>query len=440
MHSPPPKVVSPLLDLAEKIFAVVALLVFTEILNFASYNNVSEGIPGFGYYVESVFDKLVGYLRILIYLITFLLLIARWKSVVRPAFRDPFLWILVGIVVISNMWSDFPEISQTEGQTLLKTTLLGLYLASRFSWKEQVQIIAWAVGLAAVISLLYTLALRGAGIESGTHAGAWRGPLTHKNPFARLMVISALPPVLVALDLHIRRYRYLVFAVSGLAVALIVLSTSKTALVICITLVVLLPLYSALRWSDGLAIPFFITLTLVGGSLATWVAGNWENLLIGLGRDPTLSGRTYIWEAVIDQIWKRPWLGYGYQAFWKEKGEAEYVWRSIRFIVFQAHNGFLNIGVELGLVGLSLFVLSLLFTYIRAIKWARLGKTSADLWPITYVTFLIMYNYSENTNLEPTSFYWVLYVAVTLSLKNLRVVKSWEKSKPWDKEGLVEQV
>jgi exopolysaccharide production protein ExoQ len=427
MHSQAPKVVSPQLDLAEKIFAVIALLVFTEVLNFASYNNVSEGIPGFGYYVESVFDKIVGYMRTLIYVITFLLIIARLKSVVRPAFRDPFLWILVGIVVASHMWSDFPEVSQADGQTLLKTTLLGLYLASRFSFKELVQIMAWAFGLAVVISLLYTLAFRGAGIESGTHSGAWRGPLTHKNPFARLMVISVLPPLLAALDLHIRRYRYFVFAVSGLAVALIVLSTSKTALVICITLVVLLPLYSALRWSDGLAIPFFITMTLVGGSLATWGVSNWDNLLIGLGRDPTLSGRTYIWEAVIDQIWKRPWFGYGYQAFWKEKGEAEYVWRAVRFIVFQAHNGFINIGVELGLVGLSLFVLSLFFTYIRAIKWARLGKTSADLWPITYVTFLIMYNYSENTNLEPTSLYWVLYVAVTLSLKNLRVVNTWEE-------------
>jgi O-antigen ligase len=152
------------------------------------------------------------------------------------------------------------------------------------------------------------------------------------------------------------------------------------------------------------------------------VLGNWDNVLTGLGRDPTLSGRTYIWEAVIDQIWKRPWLGYGYQAFWQEKGEAEYVWRSIHFIVFQAHNGFLNLGVELGLIGLSLFVLSLIFTYIRAIKWARLSSSLADLWPIIYVTFLLMYNYSENTNVEPTSLYWVLYVAVSLSLKNIRVV------------------
>lgn len=440
MHSSLPKEVSPVLDLAEKIFAVVALLVFTEVLNFASYNNVSEGIPGFGYYVESLFDKIVGYARILIYVITFLLLLARLNSVVRTARRDLILWLLVGVAATSYLWSDFPEVSQADGQTLIKTTLFGLYLASRFSWKELVQIMAWAFGLAVVISFLYTLAFRSVGIESGTHAGAWRGPLTHKNPFARLMVISALPPLLAALDLRIRWRRYLVFAVSGLAVALIVLSTSKTALVICLTLVVLLPLYRALRLSDGLAIPFFITLIMVGGSLATWVAGNWDGLLIRLGRDPTLSGRTYIWEAVIDQIWKRPWFGYGYQAFWKEKGEAEYVWRAVRFIVFQAHNGFLNIGVELGLVGLSLFVISLIFAYIRAIKWVRLSQNSVDLWPISYVTFMLMYNYSENTNLEPTSLYWVLYVTVTLALKNIRSINRQRQSENWHKGSLVEPV
>ncbi len=428
MFVPSQKVVNPALDLAEKIFVVVGLLLFSDVLKFASYYNVSEGIPGFGYYVSSQFDKFVAYgLLLIITPITIVLLIERLKTVVRPARRDLFLWALVGIIVASFLWSDFPDVSKEQGQALLRATLFGLYMASRFSVKEQLRLVAWALGIAIVISLLYTVAFRWAGIEAGTHAGAWRGPLTHKNPFARLMVLSTLPPLLVGLDLRRWWLRYPVLAVAGLGVILIVFTTSKTALVIFLTLAVLLPLYSALRWSDSLAIPFFITLTLVGGSLATWVAGSWESLLVSMGRDPTLSGRTYIWEAVMEQISKRPWFGYGYQAFWLEKGEAEYVWRAIRFKVSQAHNGFLNIGVEIGLVGLFFFVLCLLFAYIRAIKWARLGKTTDYLWPITYVTFMMMYNYSENTNIEPNSIFWVLLVAVSLSLNNIPVTDSSEE-------------
>jgi O-antigen ligase len=221
---------------------------------------------------------------------------------------------------------------------------------------------------------------------------------------------------------------------------MIVLSTSKTALVIFVTLLLLLPLYRALRWSDSLVIPFSIALILVVGSTATWFVANWDNVLVRLGKDPTLSGRTDIWDLVIEAIWERPWLGYGYNAFWQEGGESDYVWRVLRYKVYQAHNGFLNIGVELGLLGLLFFILSILFAYIRAINFVRLGKTSADLWPITYVTFLPMYNYTETTTVAQNSIFWILFVAITLSLKPVQVVKIGEESEMREKEDFVEQV
>jgi len=428
---------SPVLDLAENIFAVVALLVFSGVLNLASHYNVSEGVPGYGDYYSSKFDRIVSLLQYGIYATTLFLLLARLKSTVYTAKTDPFLWALVGIAVISFMWSDFPNESQKGGLDVLKTTLFGLYFASRFSLKDQLRLLVWALGIGAVITVMYTLPFRGTGLESGTHAGAWRGTLLHKNLLARLMLVSAVASLLVALNTRRWRNRYLVWAVCGLSVALIVLSTSKTALVVFATLIILLPLYNALRWSEGLAIPFFITLSLVGGAIATFVVSGWDSLLVSLGKDPTLSGRTDIWEVVIENIWERPWFGYGYQGFWQEKGDADLVWRVIRYKVFHAHNGFLNIAVELGLVGMFLFVLSVLFTYIRALQWARLGKTSEYLWPITYITFLLMYNYTETTNITQHSLFWVLFVTATLSLNHFPVVDQGEESARLEKNRSV---
>ena len=423
-----PEAVSPTLDLAEKIFAVIALLVFSGVLNFASHYNVSEGVPGYGDYYSSKFDRIVSLLQYAIYATTLFLLLARLKRTVYTAKADPFLWALVGMAVISFMWSDFPNESQKGGLDVLKTTLFGLYFASRFTLKEQLQLLVWALGIGAVITVMYTLAFRGTGLESGTHSGAWRGTLLHKNLLARLMLISGLASLLVALNTRRWRNRYLVWGICGLSVALIVLSTSKTALVVFATLIILLPFYNALRWSEGLAIPFFITLIMLGGAVATVVVSGWDSLLVSLGKDPTLSGRTDIWEVVIEDIWKRPWFGYGYQGFWQEKGDAELVWRVIRYKVFHAHNGFLNIAVELGLVGVFFFAVSVIFTYIRAIKWARLGKTSEYLWPISYITFLLMYNYTETTNIAQHSIFWVLFVTATLSLKPFPVVDYTEES------------
>ncbi|NES22046.1 MAG: O-antigen ligase family protein, partial [Symploca sp. SIO3E6] len=187
-----------LLKWAEPKLAVLALLVFSGLLGIGSYSNPTfHAARGLGAaaagYTPSPVDPLVKLLRYGVYASTFFLIIARFKTVVRPLVRDPFLWMLVGLAVFSFIWSDFPGISRKEAVLTLMTTSFGVYLASRYSLKEQLQIVAWAAGIAAVFSLLYTLAFPWAGIEQGIHAGAWRGPVTQKNTFARLMVMCAVP-------------------------------------------------------------------------------------------------------------------------------------------------------------------------------------------------------------------------------------------------------
>ena len=45
-------------------------------------------------------------------------------------------------------------------------------------------------------------------------------------------------------------------------------------------------------------------------------------MLTALGRSATLTGRTRIWQMSLDNIAQRPWLGYGFGAFWRP-GEVE---------------------------------------------------------------------------------------------------------------------
>jgi hypothetical protein len=56
-------------------------------------------------------------------------------------------------------------------------------------------------------------------------------------------------------------------------------------------------------------------------------------------------------------------------------------------------------------------------------NWARLGRTSEDLWPIIYISFLIIYNQSESTNIDGHSIIWILYVTITLSMKRVEVLE-----------------
>lgn len=414
---------NPMLDFLEKRFTIFALLFLSGVLRCQSLFSDPDpkaDDPG----ASNPIDPLMSLLQQAIYGATLFLLIARHQGSIRAALRDPLVWLLAGIALMSFLWSDYSSVSLTKGITTLQTTFFGLYMASRFSSKQQLQMLAWVLGIIAVFSLLFTLGFPGAAIETGANPGSWRGPFVQKNVLARIVVLGAIVFLLLALES--RRNRYWLWGGLGLCVLLILLTGSKTALLLFLVIVLLLPLYKALRWADTKLIPLLITLVLVCGSLAVLVTGNWENLLLGLGRDPTLSGRTDLWELAIELIAKRPWLGYGYQGFWQDGGGAEIIWKAEGYKPPHAHNGFVNITLDLGLIGLFLFLLTIAVTYFRSIAWLRTGKTTVELWPIFYVTFFFMYNHSENTIVEHNSIFWALLVAVSLSLKREMRIKHEE--------------
>ncbi|NJM97829.1 MAG: O-antigen ligase family protein, partial [Phormidesmis sp. RL_2_1] len=106
--------------------------------------------------------------------------------------KNIFFWSLLAVVFTSFLWSDFPDITQRRSLAILETTIFALYFASRFNLKEQLKILAFTGSLFAIISLLFSLAIPAQAIESGIHAGAWRGPLIQKNLFARVLVLFCI--------------------------------------------------------------------------------------------------------------------------------------------------------------------------------------------------------------------------------------------------------
>jgi O-antigen ligase len=145
-------------------------------------------------------------------------------------------------------------------------------------------------------------------------------------------------------------------------------------------------------------------------------------LLEWMGRDATLSGRTLIWKQVWLLILQRPWLGWGYNAFWRgTQGEAFRVVAAVHFMVFHAHNGFLEIWLELGAAGLALFALS----YARAWRrlWPRLCRGEVDrvIWMVFMLALILLYDLDENTLLIYNGLFWVLYVAALANVEFLEV-------------------
>ncbi len=397
------------LDILEKGFTILALFLYAgSLLPLASGTAEGAYDPTRGSPVSQA-------IFLTLYVLTFCLIFTRRKQLVRVLLRDKFLLLLVGLALVSVLWATAPEVTLRRSVALMGTTLFGVYLAVRYDLKEQLRLLAWALGIGALLSLLFALALPTYGVMTDLTATGWRGVYGHKNALGALMVLSAL--VFVLLNVSGRRYRWLCLAGFGFSVGLLLLSNSKTSLVAFITLLSLLPFYRALRWRYTLAVPVFIAAVLVGGGVATLILSNTEAVFDALGRDATLTDRTEIWSAVIHMIREQPWLGYGYGGFWLGwDGASAYVLLTVYFDPLTAHNGVLDLWLDLGLLGVVVFTLGFVMAYLRAITWVRAIGSVVGLWPLAYLTLVLLQNLTESVILTQNDIFWVLYVAVVLSM------------------------
>ena len=106
-------------------------------------------------------------------------------------------------------------------------------------------------------------------------------------------------------------------------------------------------------------------------------------------------------------------LGAGYRAFWTPEG-ASYVYARIWAVIGNGHNGYLDVWLELGFVGLGLFLV-MFFTGIgRAYRASDQRATIlAGLFYPLIMIYSLIYSLTEKFLLEQSELTWVL-IMITL--------------------------
>ena len=135
-------------------------------------------------------------------------------------------------------------------------------------------------------------------------------------------------------------------------------------------------------------------------------------LLNAVGRNETLTGRTtLLWPGVVQAIYTRPWLGYGYNAFWLPDGDWNYF---IGFNPSHAHNGFLQVCLDVGVLGASIAVLAILIALRRGVASLHRSIAQCSAWPLLAVIYFIAVNLTESNLEEYNNFNWVVFVVAFL--------------------------
>ncbi|MCL6752172.1 O-antigen ligase family protein [Nostoc sp. CCCryo 231-06] len=391
--------------LTEKALTVFLLLIAVGALTIHPAQDVSISTLG-GDRLDTVFN-------IVSYLILFYFLLLYWKGFLYVATISPLQIFLVAIIIFSILWSEDLGSSLTYIRGLIRIYFLAIYLAMRYSLREQMRLIAWALGTAALLSMLFSAFLPDYSHQSPELLNMWSGIYGHKNELGYMMAWSAGVFLHLALSSH--RYRWLMWALCGISICLIILSRSTTSLTILLTMILLLPFYKSFKKTNYKLQVIMITSALMLLIIFSILLVNNAETVVGTsGKDLTFNGRSDLWELVMSKILERPWLGYGYSGFWTSnaasKLRATYEWAS------NAHNGFLELLLELGFLGFLTFAAGFIRFFVMAMtRIIYVAKKPEDYWPMQMLILIVIINFSEARLLTP-SWNWLMYITTSFSL------------------------
>lgn len=367
-------------------------------------------------------DAVKGLIKASSYLITGLLIIRRIKPFLYALTQDIPLWLLHALAVFSVFWSAAPDVTSDETKALLRTALFGVYLAIRFSLKQEMWLVTRLLGIGAVLSLAAAIGMPSYGRHlSGEWVGAWRGVFAFKNLFAYAMTMSSV--LFLLATLHFRRWRWLNGALFCLSAGLLVMSKGKTAYMIFLILTGLLPFYPIIKQRFRSKAFLLFTSILLGSVTVMLLLANIEYIVVDLlGKNLEFNGRMPIWNLIVQKISEHPWFGYGYSAFWTSDESYSVLmnsWGRDRYtagIRFNAHNGYLDLTLQVGLVGLALYAISLFTVFRKAIYLLFKTKELEFFWVCLALIALSLFNLADSIGILGVAGSWTLYVSFSTAI------------------------
>jgi len=349
-------------------------------------------------------------------------------KVLRLFLRAPLLVFLLAWTLASMAWSEAPDVSFRRVVAVILGTLAAAILVVRLNFWELLSLLAWVFLVSLGASFLVGVALPELGRAPEPRGEPWVGVFVQKNVLGRVALLGAL----VFFWLLLRgRHRIFWGAALFLALFLLYKSESRTAQVVFLFAILWMGTL-ILAWRLRRVWPAYLAaLVLLVGGAGVGLVANLETVAQLTGRDLTLTGRVPLWEIVWGYIQDRPLLGYGYGGFWLEETYGLAVSALFGGIVTHAHNGYLELWLDLGLVGFGLGLLLLLATlgyWWRA--YMRTGASEPLFWLVVWA-FFFMYNFVESGFVLSNSFLWLLLVQMYLRRFAWSEAKGNGRSQSW---------
>jgi exopolysaccharide production protein ExoQ len=142
------------------------------------------------------------------------------------------------------------------------------------------------------------------------------------------------------------------------------------------------------------------------------------DILETMGRNPTLTGRTEVWKLVLSMT-RNPLVGTGFESFWLGP-RLEKIWSIYWWHPNEAHNGYIEVFLNLGWIGIALLSVVVVTGYRTALSTLRRDPNIGRL-TLAYFAVGLVYNFTEAgfRMMDPI---WILFLLAIMTFPRRPVV------------------
>jgi exopolysaccharide production protein ExoQ len=349
--------------------------------------------------------------------------------------------VTLALMTLSIAWSAYPAASALGVLAVLATTVFGVFAATCLDWREIVATLGnaarWALGLSLIFELAVATIIRRpilplwvdySDLDRIPKAFYWsrdllfeggriQGIVGNANLLAMIALIGLIVTAVQFFDGRGSRPWQLVWA--AVAVGTLALTRSSTVLIAAVVTLAAVLVIIAVRRRTGRA--RIATAAIAGGGalllagLALLLRGP---ILALLGRSDDLTNRLDIWSAVVDLAGDRPAAGWGwigYWAPWIEPFDDLVVINGVTYL--QAHNAWLDVFLQLGVIGLIVVGLFVATTLVRTWTFAIDRGGVIALVPAALLTALLVQGLAESRLLIEIGWALLVMIAVATTVR-----------------------
>ncbi|MES2983744.1 MAG: O-antigen ligase family protein [Pseudomonadota bacterium] len=321
------------------------------------------------------YSALFPVVPILVFLVLWLsLLLVKGPQLLRPTRATLWVMALPALSMLSSLWSDYPGRTLYLGAAFMGMMLCVLIIARTVRFAA----LAQGLVLGCVATLLITLYANIYDVDFTSGTVALIGYFGSKNTVGFVAQVGVITSMVLLISSHgwVRRCLLGLVPLLFSAGCLYASRSSSSLVSLAVVMGAMLALYAlvrikparrwaAIRWAGLLMAAMLVLGTQLGGQ---------DALLKALGKDATLTGRTYLWQEGMQIGLERPLLGHGYGAFWVQgQPQAERYWREFHIASrggFHFHSSFVQSFVDLGAAGLAVTALLIVLNLYGTLRLA----------------------------------------------------------------------